>query len=78
MARSESNDATRKIEQLEMRINDLERSLQDERTRRVMAEAKYDGYSAAVKDLGRRDGDSGERGGYGMFPFHSMGFRRPY
>jgi hypothetical protein len=78
MAKNETSDATRRIEQLETRINDLERSLQDERTRRILAEAKYDGYSSAVKDLGRRDSNGGEHGGYGMFPFHPMMFRRPY
>jgi chromosome segregation ATPase len=76
--KNETDDTDKKIARLEARVSDLEQQLRDEKARRAQAEAKYEGYSAAVKDLGRRDGDGGERGGYGMFPFHPMMFRRPY
>ncbi len=76
MAKNETDDTDRKIARLEARVSDLEQQLRDERARRSEAEAKYAGYAAAVKDLGRRDDGCSERGGYGMFPFHPMMFRR--
>lgn len=79
--KNEADDTDKKIARLEARVSDLEQQLRDEKARRAQAEAKYEGYSTAVKDLGRRDGDGGERSGYGMPPFHPMMwsmFRRPY
>jgi hypothetical protein len=72
------NETDNKIARLEARVSDLERLLREEKAHSSRVEAKYEGYSAAVKDLGRRDSDGSERGGYGMLPFHPMMFRRPY
>lgn len=76
--KNELNDTDKKITRLEARVSELEHQLRDEQARRAQAEAKFDGYSTAVRDLGRRNSSNDERGEYGMFPFHPMMFRRPY
>ncbi len=73
---SETEKLNLRVKQLEGRIMELERQVLQEQQSRRIAEARQEGYAAAVKDLGRRDPiDNRDPNPY--YAFHPMmWFRR--